>query len=165
MSSILIRPARPYDVPFILRFITELAQYEKAGHEVEVTEESIHTAIFAEGATAYALMCMIDQHPAGFAVYFYNYSTWKGKHGIYLEDLYLLPQYRNKGAGKTILQYLAQLALAKDCVRLEWGVLDWNQPAIEFYQSIGARPQDEWTTYRLSGKELIALAKQQIVED
>lgn len=156
--SLTIRPATPDDAELILRFITELAIYEKAEHEVKTDAAGIRDSLFAEGSTAHGLICENDGQPIGYAVYFFNYSTWLGKHGIYLEDLYVSPQARGIGAGKALLRHLAQLAVARGCGRFEWSVLDWNTPAIDFYESFGARPQSEWTTYRLTGQALLDFA-------
>ncbi|AXO60060.1 GNAT family N-acetyltransferase [Ectopseudomonas oleovorans] len=153
-----IRPATPDDAELILRFITELAIYEKAEHEVKTDAAGIRDSLFAERATAHGLICEHQGRPIGYAVYFFNYSTWLGKHGLYLEDLYVSPEARGLGAGKALLRHLAQLAVARDCGRFEWSVLDWNTPAIDFYQSFGARPQSEWTTYRLTGQALLDFA-------
>lgn len=156
--SLTIRPATPDDAELILRFITELAIYEKAEHEVKTDAAGIRDSLFAEGSTAHGLICENDGQPIGYAVYFFNYSTWLGKHGLYLEDLYVSPQARGIGAGKALLRHLAQLAVARGCGRFEWSVLDWNTPAIDFYESFGARPQSEWTTYRLTGQALLDFA-------
>ncbi|MCR1827013.1 GNAT family N-acetyltransferase [Ectopseudomonas oleovorans] len=153
-----IRPATPDDAELILRFITELAIYEKAEHEVKTDAAGIRDSLFAEGSTAHGLICENDGQPIGYAVYFFNYSTWLGKHGLYLEDLYVSPDARGLGAGKALLRHLAQLAVARGCGRFEWSVLDWNTPAIDFYESFGARPQSEWTTYRLTGQALLDFA-------
>ena len=153
-----IRPATADDAELILRFITELAIYEKAEHEVKTDAAGIRDSLFAERATAHGLICEHQGRPIGYAVYFFNYSTWLGKHGLYLEDLYVSPEARGLGAGKALLRHLAQLAVARDCGRFEWSVLDWNTPAIDFYESFGARPQSEWTTYRLTGQALLDFA-------
>ena len=153
-----IRPATADDAELILRFITELAIYEKAEHEVKTDAAGIRDSLIAERATAHGLICEHQGRPIGYAVYFFNYSTWLGKHGLYLEDLYVSPEARGLGAGKALLRHLAQLAVARDCGRFEWSVLDWNTPAIDFYQSFGARPQSEWTTYRLTGQALLDFA-------
>lgn len=158
MSKLSIRKATSVDAALILNFITELARYEKAEHHVVATQDSILNSLFSEKATANALICSLDEEPIGYAVYFYNYSTWLGKNGLYLEDLYISPKHRNCGAGKYVLKYLAQLAIEKGCGRFEWCVLDWNEPAIKFYEKIGAKPQDEWVIYRLSGDELALFA-------
>ena len=159
MMRIEIREAEIKDSPLILRFIKELAIYEKAGDLVETTVERIEESIFGSDSTTHSIICLIDGEPVGFAVYFYNYSTWIGRNGLYLEDLYVSPKYRKIGAGKAILKHLAQTAVSRGCGRFEWGVLDWNEPAIEFYKSIGAKPQDEWIIYRLSGKDLLTFAQ------
>lgn len=156
--SLTIRPATPDDAELILRFITELAIYEKAEHEVKTDAAGIRDSLFAERATAHGLICEHQGRPIGYAVYFFNYSTWLGKHGLYLEDLYVSPEARGLGAGKALLRHLAQLAVARGCGRFEWSVLDWNTPAIDFYESFGARPQSEWTTYRLTGQALLDFA-------
>lgn len=153
-----IRPATRDDAALILRFITELAIYERAEHEVQTDAAGIEASLFAEDASAQALICERDGQPIGYAVYFFNYSTWLGRNGLYLEDLYVSPAVRGTGAGKALLRHLAKLAVAKGCGRFEWAVLDWNEPAIRFYESLGARPQEEWMTYRLSGDALLALA-------
>ena len=154
MPAIEIRPATIEDSALILRFITELAIYEKAEDEVIATESDIKNSLFGSSSTTSAVICNINNHPVGFAVYFFNYSTWLGKHGLYLEDLYVSPEHRSFGAGKALLKYLARIAQSKNCGRFEWSVLDWNEPAIKFYQSIGAKPKDEWVGYRLAGKAL-----------
>jgi len=159
MSTIEIRPATPEDCSLILRFITELAIYEEAEDEVVATEDDIRNTLYAADSTTSAVICELDKQPVGFAVYFFNYSTWLGKHGLYLEDLYVSPKHRGSGAGKSLLKYLAKIAVSKGCGRFEWSVLDWNEPAIKFYQSIGAEPQNEWVAYRLTGKALVDLAE------
>ncbi|MDH4872197.1 GNAT family N-acetyltransferase [Pseudomonas sp. BN515] len=154
-----IRPARPEDAQQILDFIIELAVYERAGHEVIASVEDIRRTLFAENAPSRALICLKDEQPIGYAVYFYSYSTWLGRNGIYLEDLYITPEQRGIGAGRQLLREIAREARANDCGRLEWSVLDWNQPAIDFYRSIGALPQDEWVRYRLDGDALREFAE------
>ena len=158
MPFIEIRRATAEDSALILGFITELAIYEEAESEVIATESDIKHSLFGSDSTTKALICNIDNKPAGFAVYFFNYSTWLGKHGLYLEDLYVSPEHRGTGAGKALLKRLAKIALSKNCGRFEWSVLDWNEPAIGFYKSIGAKPQDEWVGYRLTGQALEELA-------
>ncbi|MBB5459727.1 GNAT family N-acetyltransferase [Paraburkholderia sp. Cpub6] len=157
--TIHIRPATASDAPLILRFITELAIYEKAEHEVVAGVEDIEKSLFAEGAPAKALICEMNREPVGFCVYFFSYSTWLGKQGLYLEDLYVSPASRGSGAGKQMLRHLAQIACETGCGRFEWSVLDWNEPAIGFYKSIGANPQSEWVRYRLAGDALKAFAE------
>ena len=159
MPTIKIRPACAEDSALILRFITDLAIYENAEDAVTATETDIRNSLFAVDSTTSTLICELDGQAIGFAVYFFNYSTWLGKHGIYLEDLYVSPEFRGAGGGKALLKHLAQRAVSKKCGRLEWSVLDWNEPAIGFYKSIGAQPQDEWVAYRLTGKALVELAE------
>lgn len=156
--SFTIRPATPDDAGTILGFITELAVYEKAGHEVEATEETIRSSIFGEGSVTEAAILEKDGQPAGFAVWFYSYSTWQAKNGLYLEDLYVSPDHRGSGAGKLLLKHLARIAVEKGCGRFEWSVLDWNEPAIRVYDAVGAEPQNEWIRYRLAGDRLRAFA-------
>lgn len=157
--TIHIRPACREDAALIHGFITELAIYERAEHEVVANIADIEQSLFAEDSAAQALICSVDDKVAGFAVYFLSYSTWLGKNGLYLEDLYVSPEFRGAGAGKALLRYLAQLAVEKNCGRFEWSVLDWNQPAIDFYKSIGAAPQAEWVRYRMAGDTLLRFAK------
>ena len=154
MSSINIREANIGDTQQILDFILELAIYEKAEHEAKANADHIHATLFCESPKVHGLIAEIDGSSVGFAVYFYNYSTWLGKHGIYLEDLYVSPTARGSGAGKALLKELSKIAVANGCGRVEWSVLDWNTPAIDFYLAMGAKPQDEWTVYRLTGNAL-----------
>ncbi|ADP17312.1 GNAT family N-acetyltransferase [Achromobacter sp. SD115] len=157
--TIEIRPAVASDAAQIHAFITELAVYERAAHEVIANADDVERTLFAADAPAKALMCLLDGKPIGYAVYFYSYSTWLGKNGIYLEDLYITPEQRGIGAGRDLLRHLAQEAVANGCGRLEWSVLDWNTPAIDFYKSIGALPQDEWVRYRMAGDALLNFAQ------
>lgn len=159
--NICIRPALVGDSALILRFITELAVYEKAGDQVTATVASIASSLFGAGTPARALVCEVDGEAVGYAIYFFNYSTWQAKKGLYLEDLYITPAQRGAGAGKHLLQHLAAIATEQGCGRFEWSVLDWNQPAIDFYQSIGAQPQAEWVRYRMHGDALHTFAAQQ----
>lgn len=161
MPAITIRPATPGDTPLILHFIRELAIYEEAEQEVLATPAHIQQSLFASPPQAYGLVCMQGEQAIGFAVYFFNYSTWQGRRGLYLEDVYITPQARGQGAGRALLQHLARIALAHDCGRFEWSVLDWNTPAIGFYDSLGAQAQSEWLRYRLAGDALRALAQEQ----
>lgn len=154
MPEPLIRPANESDIRQILRFVRELADYERGLSEVTATEEDLNYALFGPAAKAHALICERDGESVGFAVYFFNFSTWLGKYGLFLEDLYVTPAARGQGLGKMLLQYLARLAVAQGCGRFEWNVLDWNEPAIRFYESCGAEPQSEWVGYRLSGAAL-----------
>ncbi len=158
MNDINIRKATIEDAALILNFVKGLALYEKAVHEVLATEEDIKNSLFSERATAHAVICSKGDTPVGFAVYFFNYSTWLGKNGLYLEDLYISPESRGTGAGKALLKHLAQIAVNTGCGRFEWSVLDWNEPAIQFYNSIGAKPLNEWVGYRLTGNTLKAFA-------
>lgn len=153
MNTVIRRATRD-DAGLILAMIAELAEYEKALHEVVASQQDIETSLFAVDSKSEALICEIDGEAAGYAVFFTSYSTWLGKNGIYLEDLYVSPRFRGQKAGKTLLRHIAQLAVERGCGRLEWSVLDWNQPAIDFYLSIGAAPQDEWVRYRMEGQVL-----------
>lgn len=153
-----IRNAEPRDAGLILKFVKALAAYEKAENKVTATEADIEQSLFGTDATTHAVICCVDQKAIGFAVYFYNYSTWLGRKGLYLEDLYIMPENRGSGAGRIVLKHLAKLAVDKNCGRFEWSVLDWNTPAIRFYESIGAKPKSEWVGYQLSGQALEAFA-------
>jgi len=152
--SLTIREATRADVPLILTFIRELAEYEKLLHEVEATEADLAETLFGSTPRAEVVIAESEGSAAGFALFFHNYSTFAGRPGIYLEDLYVRPAARGKGVGRALLAHLADLALARGCARLEWAVLDWNRPAIGFYESLGAKAMDEWTVYRLSGETL-----------
>jgi GNAT superfamily N-acetyltransferase len=157
-SDATIRQARPEDVPAILRLVRDLAEYERAPHEVQATEEHLHAALFGPNPRAHALVVEHEGGLAGFAVWFLSFSTWLGRHGIYLEDLYVRPELRGRGYGRALLQELARICVEKEYGRLEWAVLDWNQPAIGFYRALGAEPQDEWTVHRVTGEALKRLA-------
>ncbi len=156
--AVSIRPAEPSDAETILRFIQELADYEKAGHEVVATVETLTESVFGPASVSQAAVCEVDGEPAGFAIWFFSYSTWQARNGLYLEDLYVTPRFRGAGAGKALLRHMARIAVEKGCGRFEWSVLDWNEPAIRVYESIGAEPLNEWTRYRLSGEGLKAFA-------
>jgi GNAT superfamily N-acetyltransferase len=158
MNQIDIRAATPADVPRILELITALAIYEKEPDAVVATEQDLHTALFDDKARVHAVLCDIGDTNVGFALYFYNFSTWRGKHGIFLEDLFVEPEHRGKGAGLALLKYLAKKAVSEGCERFEWNVLDWNTPSIEFYESVGAIAMSEWVGYRLSGTALTEFA-------
>lgn len=158
MTVLKIRPATIDDTDLILRFVRELARYEKAEDQVMATPEHIHRTLFCDNPRVYGLICLDSETPIGFAVYFFNYSTWQGQHGLYLEDIYVSPGHRNKGAGTALLQYLAGVANANDCGRFEWSVLDWNTPSLEFYDNLGAARQSEWIRYRVTGQKLKELA-------
>jgi len=154
-----IRNTTSADTDLILDFIRQLAEYEKLSHEVVATAETLRSSLFGENPKAFCLIAEWNGAPVGFALYFYNYSTFLGKPGIYLEDLFVSPNVRGKGIGKSILKHLAAKAKAEGCGRLEWWVLDWNEPSIAFYESLGAVAMDEWTVYRVTGDALDALAK------
>ena len=154
-----IRKAKEEDVPVILIFIKALAEYEKLSHEVVATEMDLRRHLFGENRVAEVLIGYEDSLPVGFALFFHNFSTFLGKPGIYLEDLFVLEEHRGKGYGTRLLASLAVLALERDCGRLEWAVLDWNEPSIEFYKSLGARIMDEWIVNRMNGEPLLKLAK------
>ncbi|XXD08414.1 N-acetyltransferase family protein [Klebsiella sp. R445] len=157
--SIRIRQARPEDVTTIYDMIYELAVYEKAPEQVVTTPDEIRDTLFGADSKTEALICEIDGTSVGYAVFFTSYSTWLGRNGIYMEDLYISPEYRGQGAGRAMLKHIAQCAVQRQCGRLEWSVLDWNQPAIDFYLSIGALPQSEWVRYRLDGEALLKFAE------
>ncbi len=158
MTQLNIREATAQDAGTILGFITDLAIYEKAGNEVLATEEDICNSLFSKDSSTHGLICSMGDEAVGFAIYFFNYSTWLGKPGLYLEDLYIRPEHRGTGTGTRLLTHLAGIAVAKGCGRFEWSVLDWNESAIKFYESLGAKPQEEWIVYRLTGKSLKDLA-------
>lgn len=163
MPAITIRPATIADAPLIHGLILELADYEKLSHEVVATEESIRRHLFGDpaigGRAAEAVIGELDGRAEGFALFFTSYSTFLGRPGLYLEDLYVRPASRGRGLGRALLCHLAALALERGCGRLEWSVLDWNAPAIGFYQRLGARPMDGWTVYRLDGQSLARAAR------
>jgi len=159
MTNLIVRPANINDADTIKQFILDLAIYEKAEHEMLANEQHIRDTLFCDNPQAFALIAEIDGVAVGFAVYFFSYSTWLGKYGIYLEDLYVSLKERGKGAGKALLKELAKICVAKNCGRLEWSVLDWNTPSIEFYEAMGAKPKDGWTVYRLDGDALSSFAQ------
>jgi GNAT superfamily N-acetyltransferase len=156
--SILIREATRHDIALIHGFIIALAEFEKLAHEVRTDRDTLDRHLFGPRPMAEVLIAEHDGAPVGFALFFHNFSTFEGRPGLYLEDLYVIPGARGLGVGKTVLRYLARLAIARDCARLEWSVLDWNAPAIAFYRSIGAQPMDEWTVQRVDADALTALA-------
>lgn len=159
MSEIIIREATLNDAELLLTFIKELAIYEKAEHEVHATVETITNTMFCENTHVHGLICELDGVAIGSAIYFYNYSTWLAKSGLYLEDLYVTPEHRGIGAGLKLLKTMAKIAVDKDCARFEWSCLDWNKPSRDFYEAIGAVSQDEWVGYRMTGKTLLDFAK------
>jgi GNAT superfamily N-acetyltransferase len=154
-----IRPAHVKDVPVILQLIRDLATYERAPDDVTATEEQLVDVLFGERPAAEVLLAFEGQTPVGFAVYFYNFSTWLGRPGLYLEDLFVKPEMRGKGYGRALLVELAKIARDGECGRMEWAVLDWNEPAIKFYRALGATPMDEWTVFRLTRDEIAKLAE------
>lgn len=156
--TIAIRPAVAPDLDLIIGFIRELAEYERLSGEVRLDREALATHLFGGAPKAEVLIAESDGSPVGFALFFHNFSTFEGRPGIYLEDLFVAPEARGTGAGKALLAALAALALERGCARLEWSVLDWNTPAIEFYRALGATPMDEWTVNRVEGTALRALA-------
>lgn len=158
-DRVTLRDATENDVALILRFIRELAEYERLPHEVVATEQSIRETLFGPRRYAEVIIAEEAGEPAGFALFFHNYSTFLGRPGIYLEDLYVRPEMRSRGYGKALLARLAKLAVERNCGRLEWAVLNWNEDAIQFYRSLRAVPQDQWQVYRITGKALTELAE------
>lgn len=159
LQTIRIRTATVEDVPTILSFITELAEYERLSHVVVATEASLRETLFGEEPASEVLIAELDGTPAGFALFFHNYSTFLSRKGLYLEDLYVRPVHRRLGIGRELLVRLAGLAVERGCGRMEWSVLDWNESARRFYESLGAAPLSEWTTYRLTGDALTSLSR------
>jgi GNAT superfamily N-acetyltransferase len=155
----LIRPASEHDVGTLLGFVHELAAYERAPDEVVATDELLHDALFGDAAVATAIVAEHDGAPVGFALYFWTFSTWLGRRGIWLEDLYVQPEHRGRGLGQELLTELARRCVEAGGGRVEWAVLDWNEPALGFYRRLGATGQDEWTTHRLTGDALASLAR------
>jgi GNAT superfamily N-acetyltransferase len=153
-----VRPAAEGDVPLVLRFIRALAEYERLLHEVVATEEGLRETLFGARPAAEVVIAEEDGEPLGFALFFPSYSTFLAQPGIYLEDLYVRPEARGRGAGRALLAHLARLARERGCGRLEWWVLDWNESAVRFYRSLGAQPMDDWTVFRLTGPDLDRLA-------
>lgn len=162
--SLTIRPATAADVPLILEFIRGLAEYERLAHEVVATEPLLQQWLFGEHPVAEVLLAELEGRPAGFALFFHSFSTFLGRPGIYLEDLFVRPEHRGRGVGVRLLSELARLAVERGCGRLEWSVLDWNEPAIGFYRALGAQAQDDWTVFRVTGEALTRLADRAAVE-
>jgi len=154
MPDYLLRPAQREDTAVLLRFIRELAVYEREPEAVVATEAMLERALFGESPQVFALICEQSAQPVGFALYFFNFSTWLGRHGVYLEDLYVTPAARGSGVGRALLQAVARVAVENDCGRCDWSVLRWNTPAIDFYRACGATAMDEWVGYRLEGEAL-----------
>lgn len=157
-ETISIRFATVEDVPLILKLIRGLAEYERLASEAVVTEDGLRKSLFGERPQAEVIIAELGGQPAGFALFFHNFSTFLGKHGLYLEDLFVFPEFRGHGIGRALMARLARIAVERDCGRFEWWVLDWNAPAIGFYESLGARPMSDWTVYRLTGEPLARLA-------
>jgi GNAT superfamily N-acetyltransferase len=158
LTDFQIRPAGVRDVAIILELIRDLAKYERAPDEVTATQEQLVDVLFGERPAAEVLLVFERESPVGFAVYFYNFSTWLGRPGLYLEDLFVKPDKRGKGYGRALLVELAKIARDRGCGRMEWAVLNWNEPAIKFYRALGAKPMDEWTVFRLTPEEIAKLA-------
>lgn len=158
MGKLEIRPASEADASIILNFITDLASFENAQHEVTAMVQDLENTLFGTKSTSKALLCYLDGVPVAFAVYFSTYSTWLGRQGLYIEDVFVSEKHRGLGVGTAIFRHIAREALDAGCARLEWSVLDWNESAIGFYASIGAKPQSEWVRYRLSGDDLANFA-------
>jgi GNAT superfamily N-acetyltransferase len=159
MTNFEIRTTTEADVPIILSLIRELAEYERAPDAVVTTEASLREVLFGSKRSAEVLLALKEGEPVGFAVYFYSFSTWLGRPGLYLEDLFVRPTVRGKGYGRALLERLAQIAQGRGCGRMEWAVLDWNDPAIQFYKKLGAEPMTEWTVFRLTEDGIARLAE------
>ena len=159
-SEFRIESATESDIPLILTFIKGLAEYEGLAHEVVATEENLRDSLFGPRASAEVVIAYSAKEPVGFAVFFHNYSTFLGRTGLYLEDLFVLPEWRRRGLGRALMGHVARIAVTRDCGRLEWSVLDRNEPAIRFYRALGARPMDQWTTYSLTGEALERLGEE-----
>ena len=157
MTDVSLRAATIDDVPVILRCIRGLAEYERLAHECMATEEQLRESLFGESPAAQVVLAMVGDEPAGFALWFRNYSTFLARPGIYLEDLFVFPAFRGRGVGRRLLKHLAHVAVSRGYGRLEWAVLDWNVDAIRFYESLGAVPMSDWTTYRVTGEALATL--------
>lgn len=158
MKNVTVRAARQADLPVVLEFVRALARYEELEHLVVATEESLREAIFGDRPVIEVALAFVGETPAGFAVYFRNFSTFLGRQGLWLEDLFVLPEHRGKGAGKALLRHCAAVARRRECGRFEWAALDWNQSAWAFYRSLGAEPLQEWTMFRITGPALERLA-------
>jgi GNAT superfamily N-acetyltransferase len=154
-----IRAAVPADIPVILSFVKKLADYETLAHEVVATEEALRQTLFGARITAEVALACLENKPVGIVLFFHNYSTFLGKPGLYIEDLFVDEPYRRRGIGGALLRYVARLAIQRDCGRLEWSVLDWNEPAINFYKQLGAIPMSDWTVFRVTGSKLAMLAE------
>jgi GNAT superfamily N-acetyltransferase len=149
-----VRPVRPDDVPAVVGLVRELARYEKALDEVRLTEQQLHESLFGPSPALFGHVAVVQDEVVGMALWFLNFSTWRGTHGVYLEDLYVSPEHRGSGLGRELLRTLAEVCVQRGYSRLEWSVLDWNTPSIDFYRAAGAVPMDEWTVFRLTGEAL-----------
>ena len=158
-ARLILRKAVEKDIPLILNFIKALAEYEHMSDKVLASEETIRKTLFGETPYAEVILAELEKKAVGFALFFHNYSTFVSKPGLYLEDIFVYPDYRGKGIGKLMMKYLAKLAIEKDCGRFEWSCLTWNQPSLEFYKSLGAKTMDDWVTLRVDGKNLLKLAE------
>jgi GNAT superfamily N-acetyltransferase len=156
-AAIQIRPAAPADIAVVLALIRELAEYEKLLHEVVATEALVQESLFGPRPVAECVLASVDGNPVGFALFFHNYSTFKGRAGLYLEDLFVRPEFRGQGIGEALLRHLARIAVERGCARMEWSVLDWNKRAIQFYERMGAVGIHDWTTFRVTGEALARL--------
>jgi GNAT superfamily N-acetyltransferase len=159
MSQLQIRDSVIEDVPVILRLIRDLAAYERAPNDVVATEDGLREVLFGSDPSAKVLLAFEEAEPVGFAVYFFNFSTWLGRPGLYLEDLFVKPETRGRGYGRALLVHLAQIARKRGCGRMEWAVLNWNEPAIQFYRKLGAAPNEEWRIFRLTSDGIDRLAE------
>jgi GNAT superfamily N-acetyltransferase len=157
-TSFHIRSSTPDDLPIILQLIRDLAEYERAPNDVVATEEGLREVLFGNRPSAEVVLAMEGESAVGFAVFFHNFSTWLGRPGLYLEDLFVRPSHRGKGYGRALLVHLAKIAAERGCGRMEWAVLDWNEPAIKFYRALGAAPNEEWTIFRLTSDKIARLA-------
>jgi GNAT superfamily N-acetyltransferase len=158
LTDLRIEPATERDVPVVLSLIKALAEYERMARDVVADEALVHASLFGAAPSAEVVLARVGAEPVGFAVWFHNYSTFLGRRGLYLEDLFVMPEWRGRGIGRALLVHLAKVAVERKCGRLEWSVLDWNEPAIRFYRSLGAKPMNDWTVYRLTGDDLARLA-------
>jgi GNAT superfamily N-acetyltransferase len=163
LHDLVIRPAAIVDLPVILQLIRELAEYERAPNDVVATEEGLREVLFGTRPSAEVLLALAGNQSVGFAVFFHNFSTWLGRPGLYLEDLFVRPAERGKGYGRALLVDLAKIARERGCGRMEWAVLNWNEPAIEFYRKLGAKPMDEWTVFRLTRDGITKLAQDDFI--
>jgi GNAT superfamily N-acetyltransferase len=157
-AEVRVEAATSEDVPVLLQLIQALADYERMSGEVVATESALRETLFGAAPRAEAVLARVAHEAVGFALWFHNYSTFLGRPGLYLEDLFVVPEWRNRGVGSALLRHLARIAVERGCGRMEWSVLDWNEPAIAFYQRVGARPLDQWTVYRLTGSDLARFA-------